>query len=635
MVPTDNNGGVENSKTTKEVVLVCLFIASLGASLFWGRDGWWLVGNAIVFIAVAPFFWPKKFTAQAWVGVAIIGMVGFSLIPMPPGWLSPQNQFHEAYENINVRLLNINYGASNELSGDNTVASKEWIPTTLNKMGTWRFLLSATLVFIVYIVCQSTSVRIQHAIIITVIAALTIGCIAGILSRTIWPQGKTIMWLTDVLRSKPMGPFVNKNHYAFSCLLLIGASFYPLRHLFAASFHSKKKMMAFKLLSCLFGLLLIIIAVTGILLSLSRGAFLAALFALIGCTLLFCLRISIKPLAILALAILVMAASLLFAPESVRDRIATLNEATTTKSGQIRLQSWKDSLDMWQAYPILGAGAESFRTAYPLYQTVNTRKTLYYAENEYVQWLVEFGLIGIALLITLVATLLYRLFHHWSALAVWQRLTFVWIFLASAAHCFLDFPLRHPTNLIALTALVTISLASTKSHSTSGKVDYSGKGPKVWLNRHATRICYLTITALAIYGLSYGSRLWRLDSYEYLETSLRKDVQEALKSAPTYPLAWFLLGNSVRNEIDSSAISLKEKFTLQKIALSCYSYNANYNSSNYVAWMTFGNVAYDWDDGSKAKNAYQKAVDLRPYLLRDVPEPLRPEILQKEKPIGG
>ncbi|WOO41421.1 O-antigen ligase family protein [Rubellicoccus peritrichatus] len=395
-----------------------------------------------------------------------------------------------------------------------------------------------------------------------------------------------------------------------------------------------------KATSCSLGLSLIVISTVGILLSLSRGAFVSALFALVGCALILSVRASFKPLALLALAVFILAASLLFAPESTRERISTLTQASQTESGQTRLQSWKDSLHMWRDFPILGAGAESFRTTYPLYQTINTRKTLYYAENEYVQWLVEFGLLGMALMATLVITLLHRLFRFWSVLAMWQRLTFTWVFLASAAHCFLDFPLRHPTNAVILILMIAISLTPLKTtprrtnKELSKRTQPSPSNTIHLIKRHTTKVAYLAIALICFYGLSHGTNLWRLDSAEYLtKESPRDSIKNALNSAPTYPLAWSLLGNNVRQEISSKIITLKQQFILQDIALTCYNYNANYNPSNYVAWMALGKVAYEWDDDSTAQKAFQNAVDLRPYLLRDIPIDLN--ITSKDSTTGG
>lgn len=100
---------------------------------------------------------------------------------------------------------------------------------------------------------------------------------------------------------------------------------------------------------------------------------------------------------------------------AVRERVGAVLE-DPEKSGGIRLQMWRDMPTMIRARPVLGYGAGSFVWAYPPYQkNVRQHLTWDFLHNEYLQMQVEYGAVGLGLLLAALAWL------GWSAARAIRR----------------------------------------------------------------------------------------------------------------------------------------------------------------------------------------------------------------------
>jgi len=64
----------------------------------------------------------------------------------------------------------------------------------------------------------------------------------------------------------------------------------------------------------------------------------------------------------------------------------------------VRLQNWKDSFEMIREKPLLGFGMGSFEYIYPRFKTLNIQTIARHLENDYLQALVEIGMVGVGLL---------------------------------------------------------------------------------------------------------------------------------------------------------------------------------------------------------------------------------------------
>jgi O-antigen ligase len=132
----------------------------------------------------------------------------------------------------------------------------------------------------------------------------------------------------------------------------------------------------------------------------------------------------------------------------------------------IRLDIVKDSLRMFSKRPVGGWGLGTFPTVYPSYRSFYTNQFVNEAHNDYVQLLVETGLLGFALMLWFLA----RLYQH--GLPTSRRWEFQWDAAVSLAallgctgillHSLVDFNLQIPANAALFYSLCGLA-ASTPS----------------------------------------------------------------------------------------------------------------------------------------------------------------------------
>jgi O-antigen ligase len=127
-----------------------------------------------------------------------------------------------------------------------------------------------------------------------------------------------------------------------------------------------------------------------------------------------------------------------------------------------RLDLWRDMLPMVRDFPLLGVGWNAFATAYPWYQTIWKTDWIGEAHNDYLQALLDGGLVGFALVCALVALVLR------AALANARRtpleLGLFGALLGFALHEVVDFGGQIPANAATAVALAAAALAPEREH---------------------------------------------------------------------------------------------------------------------------------------------------------------------------
>jgi O-antigen ligase len=99
------------------------------------------------------------------------------------------------------------------------------------------------------------------------------------------------------------------------------------------------------------------------------------------------------------------------------NRTLSMTKPTEYSQGSfsIRAVMWKATGRMIAANPVTGVGAGAWEVAAPLYQTAGSQlETDYYAHNEILQLLAEYGLVGWLFLIGLIAYLVYATHRTWK-----------------------------------------------------------------------------------------------------------------------------------------------------------------------------------------------------------------------------
>jgi O-antigen ligase len=259
----------------------------------------------------------------------------------------------------------------------------------------------------------------------------------------------------------PFGPFVNKNHFAgwaaMAALLVAGLAF-------GLADRARGRGGDWTADPRAGGVVLAIVAALAMalagLVSLSRGG---AVALAAGGTCLVALRLragarrgrsALLPSLVLAGALGTVLVGLV--PQAAHERFRTLSGAS------FRLETWRDSLRLAAASPVLGHGLGAFHDAYPRWKRGHGIVRVEHAENDYLETLAETGVPGLALALSGLALLLAAAGRGIASGADRSvrgiGIGAVSALVAIAVHSALDFDLRIPSNA-ALAALAAAAAA--------------------------------------------------------------------------------------------------------------------------------------------------------------------------------
>jgi len=164
-------------------------------------------------------------------------------------------------------------------------------------------------------------------------------------------------------------------------------------------------------------------------------------------------------------------------PEGLVERLARLLNPITDAGATGRIAIAKDSLRMLAERPILGWGLGTFPVVYPSFRSFYTNLWVNEAHNDYIQTLVETGIVGFSVAVAFI-TLLCRGGVHNSKL--WRTDKSSSLALAAFLGCigllihgFVDFNLQIPANaafFFALSAFVTARFNTSNSNHKLGSV---------------------------------------------------------------------------------------------------------------------------------------------------------------------
>ncbi len=229
------------------------------------------------------------------------------------------------------------------------------------------------------------------------------------------PNGK-IYWIRELTQGgTPFGPYVNRNHFAG----LMGMLFPIVMVSFLLSRPSTREETFRKKVSDLldrslrnvhllqgFGAVLVALS---IFLSLSRGGILGFCVSLAVLGYLLSKRIRTRKggLLLAATIVVILYAVGWFGWTPVFERFRSIRTVQGEIS-ELRLDLWKDSLNMVRDFPLTGTGAGSFMHTYPAYRTIRGQGIADHAHNDYLELLTDGGIIGIALFAWFIAAVLAR-----------------------------------------------------------------------------------------------------------------------------------------------------------------------------------------------------------------------------------
>lgn len=552
-------------------LVIILFLAAFGAGILPGVVPACAVAAVLSLMILRP---PKVAMLKGfwWTGQLALLWVLLTLVPLPRCLVGGRRNAH--FDRVAQTF--VDYEKQQSLTPADVSAPVDLATVavtrrlTLNEAGTIRFFLLFAGCWATFWLVGRCSARGRRWLLALLVLSGAGIAAAGLVGQWIIPQGKTLWWLFPVEHGSPIGPFVNKNHFASFCAMLTPAAVCllvsPRSRTGKSKGHSGHERWsrwasygARVLFLLAFGLL-----VSATVLSLSRGGLLA-LMAGLGVVVLVSLRD--HPVVATATALVAVATifALVFWPSAaVQEEVGTLREASETDSGQSRLRTWRDSAKLWRSYCLTGCGHEAFRTVFPLYKTHRSRKTFTHAENDYVQLLTDGGAIGVAFFLALLwyyvhSTVLWqRSFtslraepkdrHQYSTFTIPSSMLRTAAFGAAAVvacHSLLDFSLRIPLNAFLFAALLGLALPLNR---VSPKTSLTTGGKKRSRLRRAMPVVvhWCTCSALLAVMVFYGLLAWQeggpYDRDTFLVRAPVRELCRALTKAPTYWYAWYEMG---------------------------------------------------------------------------------------------
>ena len=144
---------------------------------------------------------------------------------------------------------------------------------------------------------------------------------------------------------------------------------------------------------------------------------------------------------------------------------------------QSRLELWDDAVRMFPRFPVLGAGFNAFGTSYTQYQTIARYEWYGEAHNEYLQALLDLGMVGAAL----VAALLVRLLRAGVRAAAATPLDagVLGAILACCVHNVVDFNWQIPANAATFAALAGVIMRQATSLAAAATLTARGPLPRI------------------------------------------------------------------------------------------------------------------------------------------------------------
>jgi O-antigen ligase len=340
----------------------------------------------------------------------------------------------------------------------------------------------------------------------------------------------------------PFGPFVSKNHFAgWSEMAALVAAGLALGLADAARRRSGDWTTDRRAGGVILALVAALAMALASLASLSRGGALAlgaGVLGLLGLRLATArgrgaLAATLGPALVLGSILAVMV------PSEAHDRMRSLSGAS------FRLDTWKDTLRLSGASPVVGQGLGAFHDAYPRVKRGHGNLRVEHSENDYLETLAETGLVGLGLALAAAALLVLRVVRGASGADPVVRgigQGALAALIALAVHSCVDFNLRIPSNA-ALAALAAALAAATL-------------GPRAGdLPRPLAAALALGALALAALAVRPPAEPWlvaraeieaarsstlpaaRLMRLELSESELRR----ALRSRPAHAESWLLL----------------------------------------------------------------------------------------------
>lgn len=416
----------------------------------------------LVLLLVVLFLWFQQrqgridLTLPVWPLIFVL-WVAFQLLPLPRSFLAAVSQAHH---------LTLSWLAPIQHSG-------VWGTLSINPSATLLafFKIVAYVGVFVLAIQLFDSARRKSTIVTTLIALGCFEAAYGILQFLL--NWNNIFGYTNPYDSSvATGTYINRNHFAglmdLTVPLAFALAFYTYqlwsdpRRRAASTRSGGESPLEFRIVFYLF---LAVIMVIGSVFSYSRGGVISVSFTLIALSVLTILKVRRKSwgLLIAGLATLALGFSLWVGVGGLVHRFVNMGRAGFV-TAQRRSMIWSDTAQLFRSNPILGTGLGTYEDAMRPFQKHLVDLTIDHAHNDYLEFGVETGLIGLALLFIPIFYLL-----------VWMAISFlkdhrryrsaillgcIGSTLGLLIHSLTDFNLQVPANAMIFAAILGIGYKS-------------------------------------------------------------------------------------------------------------------------------------------------------------------------------
>jgi O-antigen ligase len=472
---------------------------------------------------------------------------------------------------------------------------------------------------------------------------IVIGTIVALLgiAQSVWSNGR-IYWLYKSGSGTHFGPFVNHNHFAGYlqlalglCLGMLVAEIQEFRKntqgqggigYFAWLWH-RNGARCWLLFCSLFVMLAALAA------SLSRGGFISFALTLLvfGFVALFARTKTLGPapsrrqimhfrifVSICLAGILLWICSMELTPRG-RDRWQTVMD----RPAGHRMEIWRDCARAVLDFPITGIGLGSFRTVYPHYQSGSNTSEATHAENEYLQWAMETGVVGVVLLlvvaigfITAVVSRLKRRRDPYFRLLTYGAIFGITSF---CIHNLIDFNMHIPSNALTLMAVAALCFQAVHCHRDAGGYRCLCSTYEIPVR---SRKGILLLAGIALAAIALGQRaavryysVWLTEKWaSYSKTADMADPDvsplfESVRWMPANARAYYLgaqalEGSAARMRLFDMARKRRLLDQAQTMIMPAIMAQPSESSS----WALMGRIAADKQDFNTSLQAFERAL---------------------------
>lgn len=403
------------------------------------------VASGLYFVSARPAAPPPgRLLTLMLLGFAMVCVL--PLVPLPAalvGALSPASaRIHEA-------AVTVMGGAA-------------WFPLTVSPVATFQYCLMMLGSLVLFLFVRDAGWRWRTRpwmVLLPPIAAGTLEAILGLVQ------------VLSFGAAHAQGTYVNRNHYSgllALCLAPAGTAAWFLLRRHAPL--SSRRTHASGAIQAGLALTAATLIAAGIVLSLSRGGFLAAIGGGLAAGVAGGMGRSGRrwgPVA--AAAGFAGILGLLLPSGALLDRFTAVAGAGDLSTAT-RVAIWRATLDLFRDFPLFGAGPGAFASVFHAYQTMAPLEAVDRAHNDYLQLLAELGIVGFALVAALAVRAATRAIQACGARRPEIRyvsVACVGAFAAAAVHSVSDFNLYIPANVLAVAWLAGVSEATA---DTSGCV---------------------------------------------------------------------------------------------------------------------------------------------------------------------